>query len=83
MVFGHVTRSSEIPCGCHFLMVTEAFSEHDVPCPVLKSNDAGYDEFVAVAHGCDYYLCYCYYFVMMFDVENSFYFSYDDFGTIF
>lgn len=64
-------------------MVTEAFLGHDVPCPVLNSNDAGYDEFVAVAHGCDYYLCYCYYFVMMIDVENSFYFSFDDFETIF
>lgn len=80
---GQVTRSSEIPWCCHFLMVTEAFLGHDVPCPVLNSNDAGYDEFVAVAHGCDYYLCYCYYFVMMIDVENSFYFSFDDFETIF
>lgn len=64
-------------------MVTEAFLGHDVPYPVLNSNDAGYDESVAVAHGCDYYLCYCYYFVMMIDVENSFYSSFDDFGTIF
>ncbi|KAJ6639345.1 hypothetical protein Bhyg_12089 [Pseudolycoriella hygida] len=57
-LLGQVTRSSEIPWCCHFLMVTEAFLGHDVPYPFLNSNDAGYDEFVAVAHGCDYYLCY-------------------------